>query len=1021
VNGEARKTLKSALMAGAAVATIASIAPAYAQDEAVEKVVVTGSRIPQKGLTSVSPVSTISNTEAKLQGATSAETLLNSMPQVLANQGAQMSNGSSGTATLDLRGLGPKRTLVLVNGRRLHPANILAPTADLNTIPLPLVERVELLTGGASAVYGADAVAGVVNFIMRRNFEGVEVGGQYGIYDHDNDDAAARALITASGFPNADEHVNDGRAINLWGIIGVNAADNRGNVTMYTQFRHAQPVLQGERDFSNCTINDPPVGGRFCGGSSNGPTGRFTSNNDGSPVQFTASSTVLGAFRPFNSGDVFNFNPANYLVRPDERYLVGAQGRYEITPDLEVYGEASFMEDNTVAQIAASGYFANSGPIGGFFAVNCDNPLLNTGIVEAGSTQVTPFNALCGNQLDVPLGPSGTATVNIGRRYIESGLGRQDVFKTTSYRLVGGAKGQLDDWDYDISAQYGTTSTPRAYVNDVSQTRAQRALLVVIDTRPGSPTLGQPVCQSVIDGSDPSCTPANIFTVGELSGAAIAYTSGTGIRTTTTKEQVITASTNGELGVAMPWAVDNIAAAFGGEYRFSALQHISDDVFSSGDLLGQGGDNPPINGSYDVWEAFGEVSIPLIQDAPFAKQLDIVGGYRISDYDNAGITHTYKYGATWVPVDDILFRGSFQRAVRAPNVIELFTPAGQGLFAGRDLCALTTSGTPSFYTAAQCAFTGMTAAQYALANSIPGGFSFTCAASQCAGTFSGNANLKPEESDTKSFGIVFTPTFLKGFSATVDYYDIFIDSPIQIQNANAIQVECVTTGNPAVCALIHRTPGGTLLDTSTLGSGIEQGTQNIGSVATSGIDFEVNYRLDLDDLGMDGSGALQFGLTGNYTEKFEVNNGPGIRTYDCIGLFGPICGLPLPENKHRLRTTWATPWDVDLSLAWRYIGEVHLDIDTTQPILSGFCNGPCNVPNNGSIKAYDYLDVSFRWMASDNISFVGGINNLTDEDPPTLDSNVFGISSPPFGNGNTFPAVYDSLGREVFISMTTRF
>ncbi len=1018
-----RKTLKSALMAGAAIATVASIAPAYAQDN-VEKVVVTGSRIPQKGLTSVSPVSTITNAEAKLQGATSAETLLNNMPQVLANQGAQLSNGSSGTATLDLRGLGPKRTLVLVNGRRLHPANILAPTADLNTIPLPLVERVELLTGGASAVYGADAVAGVVNFILRKNFEGIEVGGQYGIFDHDNDDTVARGLIAASGFKNADEHVDDGRTINLWGIMGANAADGRGNVTMYVQFRHAQPVLQGERDFSNCTINDPPaaLGGRFCGGSSNGPTGRFDSVDDATPVRFTASSTVPGTFRPFVASDTFNFNPANYLVRPDERYLVGAQGRYEVAPDLEVFGEASFMDDNTVAQIAASGYFGNSGPIpGGFFAVNCANPFLQTGAAEVGSTQVTPFNALCGNQLDVPLGVGGTATVNIGRRFIETGLGRQDVFKTTSYRLVGGARGQIEDWDYEISAQYGTTSTPRAYINDVSQTRAQRALLVVIDNRVGSPTFGQPVCQSVIDGSDPNCVPANIFTVGQLAGAAIAYTSGTGIRTTITEEQIVNAAANGEVGISSPWAEDNVAVAVGAEYRFSALQHISDDVFSSGDLLGQGGDNPPINGSYDVWEAFGEVQIPIVQNAPWAKELDIVGGYRLSDYDNGGITHTYKYGATWIPVDDLLVRGSFQRAVRAPNVIELFTPAGQGLFAGRDLCALSTSGTPSFYSAAQCAFTGMTLAQYTAANSIPAGFGFTCAASQCAGTFSGNPNLKPEESDTTSFGVVFTPTFLKGFTATVDYYDIFIDSPIQIQNANAIQVQCLNTGDPVICGLINRTAGGTLLDTSTLGSGVAQGTQNIGSVATSGIDFEVNYRFDLDTIGLDQAGALQFGLTGNYTEKYEVNNGAGIRTYDCIGLFGPICGLPLPENKHRLRTTWATPWDIDLSLAWRYVGEVKLDIDTNQPILSGFCNGPCNVPKNGSIPSYDYFDVSFRWNASDNISLVGGINNLMDEDPPTLDSNVFGISSPPFGNGNTFPAVYDSLGRELFVSVTTRF
>ena len=188
-------------MAGAAIATAAGLAPARAQDPAppVERVTVTGSRIPQKGLTSASPVSTITSTDAKINGTTSVETLLNELPQVAANQGAEVANGSSGTATIDLRGLGPKRTLVLINGRRMQPANIAAPTADLNTIPIAMIDRVEVLTGGASAVYGADAVAGVVNFIYRKNFEGVEFGGSYQIYDHENDDDYLRSVANENG------------------------------------------------------------------------------------------------------------------------------------------------------------------------------------------------------------------------------------------------------------------------------------------------------------------------------------------------------------------------------------------------------------------------------------------------------------------------------------------------------------------------------------------------------------------------------------------------------------------------------------------------------------------------------------------------------------------------------------------------------------------------------------------------------------------------------------------------------
>src|SRR6185295_19418634 len=197
---------------------------------------------------------------------------------------------------------------------------------------------------------------------------------------------------------------------------------------------------------------------------------------------------------------------------------------YDLAPDLEFYSDLSFMDDRTIAQIAASGFFAGSGPVGGAMLVNCNNPYLQTGAVEAGTTRVTPFNALCGTQVQpAPLGTTGTATVDIGRRFVETNLGRQDDFKSTSYRAVAGFRGQIEDWDYDVFAQYGTTSTPRAYLNDVSRTRAQNALLAVIDTRVGSPTFGQPVCSSVIDGSDGACVPANIFSFGQLTGASIAY------------------------------------------------------------------------------------------------------------------------------------------------------------------------------------------------------------------------------------------------------------------------------------------------------------------------------------------------------------------------------------------------------------------------------------------------------------------------------------------------------------------
>ena len=1004
-------------MASAAVATAAGFSPAQAQDTApAEKVTVTGTRIPQKGLTSVSPVSTITSTDAKISGTTSVETLLNEMPQVAANQGAEVANGSSGTSTLDLRGLGPKRTLVLINGKRLQPANIAAPTADLNTIPVAMIDRVEVLTGGASAVYGADAVAGVVNFIFRKNFEGVELGGSYQINDHDNDDHYLRGIVSGSNFVNADSHVNDGRVTTLWGVMGANAADGRGNATAYIQYRNAEALLQSERDYSACALGTDNAGGFFCLGSSNGPTGRFNAIDAilGAGPRYTANSGVDGTMRPYNGAvDTFNFNPTNYLQRPDDRYLLGFSGNYQVAEDLDIYTEASFMDDRTVAQIAASGYFAGAGPVGGNFLVNCDNPLLDTGAPEAG-TNVTPFNALCGTAAPVNIGSTGTATVQIGRRFVETNLGRQDDFRSTSYRLVGGVRGQIESWDYDVFAQYGTTSTPRAYLNDVSRTRAQRALLVVDDG-------GTPTCQSVIDGSDTACVPADIFSFGELTAESIAYMSATGIQKTTTEEQVVNASLNGELGATVPWAVDAISAAVGAEYRYTSLIHVSDDVFSSGDLLGQGGSTPNVNGHYDVWEVFGEVQIPLVQDRPWAKLVEVNGGYRLSDYDNAGITHTYKYAGSYMPTEDIRLRGSFQRAVRAPNVIELFTPSAQGLWGGTDPCALTSSGSAgtNFYNATQCANTGLTAAQFALFTASPTGGGFQCPAAQCSGPFSGNANLKPESSDTISFGAVFTPTFFKGFSATVDYYDIEIEDQITIISQTAILGNCAQTGNAFSCGLINRDPvTGVLFNSTTLGVGVDSQTRNSGSQTATGVDVEVNYRFEISEPG----GSLALSFAGSYLESLETSYGPGFDAFDCAGYYGLVCGIPAPEWRHRLRGTWTPPWDVSFSLSWRYVDSVRLDVnDDSNSVFAYPFNGSLGDVTDDTISSFDYFDVAMDWAMSDNIRVVAGVKNLLDEDPPVVDSQSWGISSPPFGNANTYPVVYDAFGREVFVSMTTRF
>ncbi len=1019
LNGAGRRTFKSALLAGAAVATVAGFAPAYAQDK-VEKVIVTGSRIPQKGLTAVSPVSTITNTEQRLQGTSSAEELLNNMPQVLANQGAEVSNGSSGTATIDLRGIGPQRTLVLINGRRLNPASSTQPTPDLNNIPIAMVERVEVLTGGASAVYGADAVAGVVNFIMRRDFEGVEVGSQYRFTDHDNDDAVSRALIATAAASNPNEfrlpdtHVNDGRIVQVWGAMGANTGDDKGNVTIFAQYRHAEPILQSERDFSACSIstNGGGHGVHVCQGSSNSAFGRLASFDTGSVarIETATGSQALPAAGFVGALHNFNFGPTNYLQRPDERYTLGAFAHYELAPDADLYAEFQFVDDRTIAQIAPSGLFRGSGLARGNYVINCDNPFMTPAGVAAPDR---PLDVYC---LAAGLGATGQATLDIGRRFVEGGP-RQDDFRHDSFRSVLGMKGTLQDlgWDYDVYAQYGQTVQSRTYLNDVSLARIAKSLQVLTDTRPGLPTTGTAQCKSFIDGSDPSCLPFDIFRTGTLNQTLLTYLSTPGFQIGTTSEWVVNGSLTGDLGFAFPWASDPVSAAVGGEYRLEKLEHRVDVAFATGDLAGQGGPTPSVSGSFDVVDLFGEVVVPLVQDAPWAKLLELNGGYRLSDYENAGITHTYKYGLSWMPTDDVRFRGTFQRAVRAPNIVELFGPSFLGLWGGQDPCASTTSSPPAF-NAVQCGNLGLSPGQVAAFAASP---NFSCPSAQCAARFSGNPNLKPEESDTKSFGVVLTPTFLKGFNASVDYYDIFVDKVIGVVPQAVILQTCAVNPASVLCSKIHRAATTGVI----FGAGfIDSPTENLGSISTTGIDFDSAYRLDLDDWGMPNN-SLTFSLVGTKVLTQEAEPLPGAHIYDCVGLFGPICGStvgaasPVADWRHKLRATWGTPWDINLSLAWRYISKTKYEGNTTDSSLgNGFIDTA-----DATIPAMNYFDIAFDWAITDNIKLTGGVNNVGDKDPPILDSNILGVSAPPFGNANSYPVIYDSLGREVFFQVTTHF
>ena len=988
-----RNRLLSTTMIGG-FAALAFAAPAMAQDapasQEIDDVIVTGSRIPQPNLVTTSPVTQVTGEDIDVAGVTRVEDLISQLPQAFAAQNSTVSNGASGTATVSLRNLGSSRTLVLIDGRRMGYGSPNDDAADLNQIPEQLVERVEVLTGGASAVYGSDAIAGVVNFIMKKDFEGLQIDAQYGFYQHNNDydDAGnLRAVIAARGTTNPsqfalpDDNVSDGesRSINI--IMGVSAPDGRGNITAYAGYRNNNPVLQRDRDYSACALARPATSGSVdytCGGSGTSFPGRFTDFAGG----FNSTLGAGRTFVPFNANlNNYNYGPLNYYQRPDERYTLGAFGRYEVNDKIEAFAQLMFSDYRSVSQIAPSGDFFSTNTI------NCGNPLLGT--QQASTIGCTGAD----------IAADTVRSMYIGRRNVEGG-GRQDDLNYLSYRGVAGIRGELTPgWNYDIAAQYSRVALARTYLNDFSVTRLGRSLDVV-DGDPGAGVT--PTCRSVVNGTDPNCVPYDIFILGGVTQAALDYLQIPLIQRGETTQQVVTAAVTGDTGWSMPTSSRSVQVAFGAEYRRDALDATTDAAFASGDGAGQGGPTLGLSGDTDVAEVFGEIQIPLADDQPWAYSASIDAAYRRSEYENFG-TDTYKIGADYAPVEDIRFRASYSRAVRAPNVNDLFTAQGLGLFdIPPEPCDATTAPV-----AAGCIGAG--------SHQVTAGESTSGALDSPAGQYNqlggGNPNLNPEEADTFTYGFVLQPTFLPGFNLSVDYFNIQVEQAIQtVGSANTLDL-CYVGGDAAACSRINRnTSNGALW----IGDGFVQNlNNNIGGLETSGIDFNANYGFDLEDWGMANSGSLAFSFVGTYLEElvFDAGTGGPGAVVDCKGQFGAICGTSNPEWRHRARMTWVSPWDLSISTTWRYYGEADNDNQTET-----YNPGGVVVPRvDRHFDAENYLDLAATWQVRDTITVRAGVNNVLDNDPPL--SYAVGTT----GNGNTFPQLYDSLGRYIFMGVTLDF
>jgi iron complex outermembrane receptor protein len=981
--------------------------PAWAQtaDTVVETVVVTGSRIPQQGIYSSSPVTAVSQQEMKFEGTTDVTTLIDTLPEAFADQSSKVLNGATGTSNANLRGLGSKRTLVAVDGTRLMPGDPLDPVADLNQIPAALVDHIDVLAGGASAVYGSDALAGVINFVMRKDFEGIELDGTYSIDEAGDNNSVQRARIAAAGYAQAPENVWDGATADATLILGSTTANGKGNVSTYLGYRDVQPALL--RDFSECPLkttftrfdpDDPLHTGLVCTGSSTYNQWLSIDNSvNGSPSDFFETGNGMpgsGRFVPFTGvpGQRYNYGAFNYQQRPDTRYIGGFFAHYDVNKEFGVYSSFMFSDDHTRAPIAPSGLFFGVGTISGALVeVNCSNPLMTSqerttlcGADGSGASNLIP----------------GQSLLLIGRRAIEA-PNRFDDLRHTALRMQIGAKGDLGaGWSYDVYAQYGLTLYNEFYENDFSVSHVQNALEV--DPATGNCFAAEPNAQGIV--ADPSCVPLDVFNgFGSIKPAMLKYITAQGFKEGYTQEQIVSGSMNGDLGASggrSPLAKDPIAGSIGAEWRSEALQLRTDREFQTGDLYSNGGSTPPVPLSgFDVAEGFGEVNIPLIQGRAFVEDMSLNAAYRYSSYNTAGATSTYKYGAQWQPVDDLRLRASYERAARAPNVLELFTPEATDFFQVSDPCATSTSG--------RCAD---------VVNA--GTARLVCPDGACAEQTGGNVRLRPETGDTRTVGVVLTPSFFDGFSATVDYFDIkvsgFISSVSSVITLDGCYGADATAATEAFfCPLVHRNAQGQLYG----GGYVSAQTTNTGFLSTRGVDVEANYTSNMDDWGLTGAGSLDVNLVGTYLESLVTESLPGLQTYDCAGLFGVICGEPAPRWRHKLRLTWSSIRDFKLSLDWRHDSSVRLDANTNNPMLNSACSGPCgDVPDN-HISSFDYFDVSTDWTVRQGVELRAGVNNLFDREPPAMDSFELGVA----GDTNTYPGTYDTLGRTIFVGATIKY
>lgn len=959
-----------------------------------DAIVVTGSLIRNPNLERSTPVTATTADAIELKSNNTAEEILREIPGIVPSIGSAVNNGNGGASFVNLRGLGSNRNIVLLDGSRLVPAELNG-RFDLNNVPLALIERVDVLTGGASTTYGADAISGVVNFVTKSNFAGLE--------------ATFSEQLTEQG---------DGNVFRADLTLGANFDDGRGNVVFSMGYQEADPVYQGARDFS---VNQVDSFSGGVGGSGTSTPSRFTNVNvagadsittgcglAGQPacnaVQGNRQVTAAGgAFRGTSAFDPFNFNPFNIFQTPFERFNMFASGRYEVSDAVEVYSRGIFSKNTVKTIIAPSGAFG----------ISVDIPLSNPYLSAAQRNAFCAFDtnsgvgytprysqAVC-NAAATATSPTDpnyrTVTTTLSRRATELGP-RISEFTTTFFDYKLGARGGITDTiDWDVAGSYGESENIQTQSGYWLNSRVRQSLLATNTS----------TCLTDTNG----CVPLNVFGPdGSITAAQNAYLTANSQVATKTQLAQVRGTVSGDLGFALPTATDSVAFAIGGEYRNYKASQESDLLSQSGDLGGAGGAAPNIAGGYDVWEAYGEIVLPLVQDKPFFHDLTLEAGIRYSKYsvNAAGAsgyeTTTWKAGGSWSPIESLKIRGNYSRAVRAPNIAELFAPVNTGLTnLATDPCA-GAAPTQNANLGNVCVAQG---APRALLGSI-----IADPAGQVNSTGGGNLNIGPEKSNSYTIGAVFQPEFAPNFVVTVDYYNIKITgaitnpTPDDVVDACFGNITAASATDPA-CTTIRRDPStGALFGEAAIVAGLPQSLSNLGRLATDGIDLQVNYSKDL------GFANWSAAVVGNWTNKSTFQATPTSVNRDCVGLYGVNCGSIQPEFQWSVRNTLSFK-AFDISLLWRHIDGVKYEDGDA---FAGTLNGKQTDFN--FIPAYDYFDLSGRVNVSDNVTITLTVQNLLDKQPKIV-GNTIGSTS--YNSGNVYPSTYDALGRRYAATARLRF